>query len=321
MPLLEVTDLNVRFETTQGEVHAATDVCLTVERGQTLGIVGESGSGKTQTMMSVLGLLAANGRAWGSVRFDDKELLGLDEDELNEIRGRRISVVFQDPMASLNPYRTIGSQLSEALTVHEELPGGTVRRRCIDILKAVRLSEPSARLGMYPHELSGGMCQRVMIAMALICRPDLLIADEPTSALDVTIQAEILALLAELKDIFDLSIVLVSHDLGVVAELSDHVLVMYGGQVMEYGTLTDIYKRAQHPYTLGLLDSLPRTTAAAGEALRAIPGDPPDLIHLPVGCPFLSRCPHRIGECEKTRPGLKWVEQEHLKACHLDGRP
>ena len=321
MPLLEITDLNVRFDTVHGEVTAVSDLSLTLEHGQTLGIVGESGSGKTQSMMSVLGLLAENAKAWGSVRFEGDELLGRSDDRLNEIRGKRIAMVFQDPMASLNPYITIGVQLAEALTAHEDLPRNVVRSRCLETLDAVRLPDARARLDMYPHELSGGMCQRVMIAIALICRPDLLIADEPTSALDVTIQAEILALLAELKEVFDLSIILISHDLGVVAELSDHVLVMYGGQAMEYGTLEDIYLRAQHPYTLGLLASLPQPGAGRDEPLQAIPGDPPDLLQLPFGCPFLERCAHRHEHCEIVRPGMRWLEREHLKACHLEGAP
>ena len=258
MALLEIDKLNVRFHTPDGEVHAVRDLGFSLERGETLGIVGESGSGKSQSMMSLIGLLASNGRATGSARFDGTELIGLPVDKLRKVRGRRIGMIFQDPMTSLNPYMTVYDQMAHVLAHHEKLPRKQTRARCIELLEKVHIPEASKRVDMYPHEFSGGMRQRVMIASAMLCRPDLLIADEPTTALDVTVQAQILELMREVRRDFGTSIILITHDLGVVAGLCDRVLVMHGGEEKESGPVDDIFYRPQHPYTQALLAAVPR---------------------------------------------------------------
>jgi peptide/nickel transport system ATP-binding protein len=277
MALLDVDKLNVRFRTPDGEVHAVRDLAFSLERGETLGIVGESGSGKSQSMMSLIGLLASNGRASGSARFDGMELIDLPVKKLRKVRGRRIGMIFQDPMTSLNPYMTVFDQMAQVLAHHERLPRNQIRARCIELLDKVHIPEASKRVDMYPHEFSGGMRQRVMIASAMLCRPDLLIADEPTTALDVTVQAQILELMREVRRDFGTSIILITHDLGVVAGLCDRVLVMHGGEEKESGPVDDIFYRPQHPYTRGLLAAVPRLdkteihrlaslAAAAGES-------------------------------------------------------
>ena len=258
MALLEVDKLNVRFHTPDGEVHAVRDLAFSLERGETLGIVGESGSGKSQSMMSLIGLLASNGRAGGSARFDSTELIGLPVEALRKIRGRRIGMIFQDPMTSLNPYMTVFQQMAQVLVHHEKIGRKAARARCIELLDAVHIPEAAKRVDMYPHEFSGGMRQRVMIASAMLCRPDLLIADEPTTALDVTVQAQILQLMREVRRDFGTAIILITHDLGVVAGLCDRVLVMHGGEEKESGTVDDIFYRPQHPYTRALLAAVPR---------------------------------------------------------------
>jgi peptide/nickel transport system ATP-binding protein len=281
MALLDIDKLNVRFHTPDGEVHAVRDLAFSLERGETLGIVGESGSGKSQSMMSLIGLLAQNGRATGSARFDGMELIGLPVEKLRKVRGRRIGMIFQDPMTSLNPYLTVFDQMAQVLTHHEKLPRKQIRSRCIELLEKVHIPEASKRVDMYPHEFSGGMRQRVMIASAMLCRPDLLIADEPTTALDVTVQAQILELMREVRRDFGTSIILITHDLGVVAGLCDRVLVMHGGEEKESGPVDDIFYRPQHPYTQALLAAVPRldraeirrlaSLAAGGEA--AVPAE------------------------------------------------
>jgi peptide/nickel transport system ATP-binding protein len=262
MALLEVDRLNVRFHTPDGEVHAVRDLRFSLDRGETLGIVGESGSGKSQSMMSLIGLLASNGRATGSARFDGVELIGMPIDALRRIRGRRIGMIFQDPMTSLNPYMTVFEQMAQVLAHHEKLPRRQIRARCIELLEKVHIPEASKRVDMYPHEFSGGMRQRAMIASAMLCRPDLLIADEPTTALDVTVQAQILELMREVRRDFGTAIILITHDLGVVAGLCERVLVMHGGEEKESGPVDDIFYRPQHPYTRALLAAVPRLDRA-----------------------------------------------------------
>src|SRR5690606_3850476 len=269
MALLEVRDLDVRFATPDGEEHAAKRLSLDLERGETLGIVRESGSGKSQSMLALLGLLADNGRATGSAKLRGRDLIGLPERELRDVRGRTISMIFQDPMTSLNPYRTIGDQMIDVLRAHERVSRAAARARCIELLEAVRIPDAAARLGRYPHEMSGGMRQRVMIASSLLLGPEVLVADEPTTALDVTVQAQILELLKDLKSRFGTAIVMITHDLGVVAGLADRVLVMHAGECKEHGPVDDIFYRPRHPYTRALLAAVPRLDATRGERLAA----------------------------------------------------
>jgi oligopeptide transport system ATP-binding protein len=320
-PILDVAGLTTRFATREGTVEAVSDVSFTVGPGETLGLVGESGAGKSQVFMSVMGLLAANGRAEGSVRFRGKELLGLSLPALNEIRGRHMAMVFQDPMSSLNPYLTIGRQMTEVLVLHKKMGETEAARQAVAMLERVRIPEAARRLRHYPHELSGGMRQRVMIAMAMLCRPDLLIADEPTTALDVTIQAQILELMAELKRETDNATVIITHDLGVVAGLCDRVMVMYAGRIVETGSVGDIFYDPRHPYTKGLLQSMPRLDEGVAETLATIPGQPPNLQRLPEGCSFAARCPFVFAPCREIRPELRAFADGRAKACHLEDRP
>ena len=320
MALLEVRDLTVSFNTPEGVVHAVNGLSFDLEPGQTLGLVGESGSGKTQTAMALMGLLASNGRASGSVRFRGQELLGMSASELTRVRGSKISMIFQDPVSSLNPYMTIGDQLIEVLTYHRNLKRREARSRAIEMLRLVRLSDPVQRMRQYPHEMSGGMCQRVMIAMGLLCQPDLLIADEPTTALDVTVQSQINALMKELSEQSSTAILLITHDLGVVAGLCDRVLVMYAGQTMELAGVDPLFASPAHPYTEGLLRSVPRLDQAESGILNAIPGNPPDLLSVPSGCPFSSRCLYAWERC-RERPALEQIADGHYKRCHLERLP
>jgi oligopeptide transport system ATP-binding protein len=285
--------------------------------GDVLGIVGESGSGKSQTVLSIMGLLADNGIASGNVLYHDREILNLPKKDLNQIRGEKISMIFQDPMTCLNPYISIAKQMAEVLILHKGMSFADARLEAIRMLDAVRIPDAAKRVDMFSHEFSGGMRQRVMIAMALLCKPDLLIADEPTTALDVTVQAQILDLMRDLKDDFGTSIVLITHDLGVVAGICDDVLVMYGGQVMEHAPLEEIFYRPQHPYTEGLLKSIPRLDELEHNRLATIPGNPPNLLHLPEGCPFFARCEYRLEQCESQRPQSQAINSNHEKACHL----
>src|SRR4051812_36410813 len=315
--LIDVQDLNVRFDTPEGVVTAVNGLSFALERGQTFGIVGESGSGKSQSMMAMMGLLAANGRASGKALFNGEDLLTMPAAKLNKIRGNRVAMIFQDPMTSLNPYLTVERQMTEVLELHKGLTRRSALQLAISTLEAVSIPDAARRIRMYPHEFSGGMRQRIMIAMALLCQPDLLIADEPTTALDVTVQAQTMQLLRNLQKEFGTAIVLITHDLGVVAGLCDEVMVMYGGRVMEQGSADSIFYGASHPYTVGLLGAIPRLDAD-DEALVAIPGAPPNMARLPKGCPFSERCALADDLCRDVMPAL--LPGVHnpavLRACH-----
>ena len=315
MPLLRVRDLGVSFATADGTVHAVNGVDLTVEAGQSLAVVGESGSGKSQIMFAVMGLLAPNATASGSVEFDGAELLGLGESEFNRIRASQIAMVFQDPMTSLNPYMRIADQMTEVLTLHRGMSRREALAESVRALDAMEVPAAKARIGMYPHEFSGGMRQRVLIAMALSCRPRLLIADEPTTALDVTVQSRIMRLLAEMRAQFDTAVILVTHDLGIVAGSCDEMVVLYGGRVMESGPVDGIFAAPRHPYTRGLLDAVPRLDRD-DESLSAIPGDPLSMNRLPAGCPFAARCPRVAERCHDDRPALEPHARGRRFACH-----
>ncbi|MEO3427236.1 oligopeptide/dipeptide ABC transporter ATP-binding protein [Pelagibius sp. CAU 1746] len=316
--VLDVKNLDTRFATPEGEVHAVNDVSFHIEAGESVGVVGESGSGKTQIFLSIMGLLAKNGQATGSVRYRGKEILGLPSRELNKVRGVTLSMIFQDPMTSLNPYLRISRQMTEVLVEHKGSSEAEARRRAIEMLDRVGIPSAGERVDLYPHEFSGGMRQRVMIAMALLCEPDLLIADEPTTALDVTIQAQILDLMADLKRDFNTAIIMITHDLGVVAGLCDRVMVMYAGRVVETGGVRDIFYRPQHPYSLGLLRSMPRLDEAGVTRLATIPGQPPNLQALPPGCAYQERCPYVFEACRSQEPALQAAGEGRAKACHLE---
>ncbi|MZB98511.1 oligopeptide ABC transporter permease OppC [Salmonella enterica subsp. enterica serovar 4,12:i:-] len=296
-----------------GDVTAVNDLNFTLRAGETLGIVGESGSGKSQTAFALMGLLATNGRIGGSATFNGREILNLPERELNTLRAEQISMIFQDPMTSLNPYMRVGEQLMEVLMLHKGMSKAEAFEESVRMLDAVKMPEARKRMKMYPHEFSGGMRQRVMIAMALLCRPKLLIADEPTTALDVTVQAQIMTLLNELKREFNTAIIMITHDLGVVAGICDKVLVMYAGRTMEYGKARDVFYQPVHPYSIGLLNAVPRLDSEGAEMLT-IPGNPPNLLRLPKGCPFQPRCPHAMEICNNAPP-LEAFSPGRLRAC------
>lgn len=314
--LLSVKDLRVEFSTPDGTVTAVNDLTFQLAQGETLGIVGESGSGKSQMAFALMGLLAPNGKVTGSAQLNEREILYLSENEKNKIRAQQIAMIFQDPMTSLNPYMKVGKQLTETLKIHKGLSEREAEKIALQMLDKVKIPEAQKRLRMYPHEFSGGMRQRVMIAMALLCEPKLLIADEPTTALDVTIQAQILQLLQELKRDFNTAIILITHDLGVVAGLCDKVLVMYAGRTMEYGGVNDIFYQPTHPYTQGLLNAVPRLDSK-GQQLATIGGNPPNLLRLPRGCPFQPRCDKALSECEPLAPPLVEFAPQRLRACHI----
>jgi peptide/nickel transport system ATP-binding protein len=318
--LLEVKDLRTFFHTDDGVVKAVDGVDFTVEKGQTLGIVGESGCGKSVTNLTIMGLNPKrNTVSSGQALWKGEDLLTAKPSRLRDIRGNEISMIFQDPMTSLNPVHTIGKQLVEAIMLHRDVSKRVARARALDLLKAVGIPRAETRIDDYPHQFSGGMRQRVMIAMALINDPDLLIADEPTTALDVTTQAQILSLMKRLQDDFGSAIIMITHDLGVIAEIADDVVVMYAAKVVEHANVYDLFNRPQHPYTWGLMGSLPRIDADV-ERLTQIPGQPPSLLRPPDGCRFHPRCPYVMEVCKTKEPELVPTERdpEHLQACHLD---
>jgi peptide/nickel transport system ATP-binding protein len=317
-PLLEVRDLSVSFRTEDGTVRAVNGVSFTLWPGETLGIVGESGSGKSVTMMSVMRLITdPNARFEGEVFYKGRDLMKLNRDEMRAVRGSEMAMIFQDPMTSLNPVYRVGWQISEQIRAHEPISRQAAHKRAIDLLGAVGIPHPAERVNDYPHQFSGGMRQRVMIAMALSCNPDLLIADEPTTALDVTIQAQILTLIKKLKEDFGSAVVLITHDMGVMADIADRVAVMYAGRIAEEGTKDDLFYDPQHPYTWGLLGSIARLDRPKPRRLTAIPGLPPSLIRLPEGCAFASRCPHRFDRCSQLPALTDKIGGGHLDACHL----
>ncbi len=317
--LLEVKNLHVQFATEDGLVRAVDGVDFTLDRGQVLGIVGESGSGKSVTAMTLLGLTRdKNTRFEGEVLYKGRDVLGLSEDELQQVRGGEMAMIFQDPMTSLNPVYTVGSQICEAIRVHEDVDKRGARRRAVELLKQVGIPQPEARVDDYPHQFSGGMRQRAMIAMSLSCNPDVLIADEPTTALDVTIQAQIIELIDKLKDDFNSAVIMITHDLGVVADIADEIIVMYAGRVVERAPTRKLFYDPQMPYTWGLLGSIPRLDRPRVERLHSIEGTPPSLINLPQGCKFRPRCPHAFEKCMQEPALENRVEEPgHLDRCWL----
>ncbi|WP_412540472.1 ABC transporter ATP-binding protein [Longispora sp. K20-0274] len=322
-PYLQVKDLRVQFKTEDGIVKAVDGVSFSVERGKTLGIVGESGSGKSVTSLSIMGLHNRKRTAMtGEVLVDGRNILNLEEEKLRELRGKQISMIFQDPLSALHPFYTIGHQIVEAYQVHHKVSKRDAKKRAIEMLDRVGIPQPAKRADQYPHEFSGGMRQRAMIAMSLVNDPNLIIADEPTTALDVTVQAQILDLLLDLQKEFNSAIIMITHDLGVISQIADDVLVMYGGRAVEKGTVEQVLRRPQHPYAWGLLSSVPSLTGDADEDLVPIKGNPPSLINLPSGCAFNPRCRYAmLGDgkpCDLEVPQLLQVQERgHLVACHL----
>ena len=316
-PLLQVKDLRTYFFTDEGVVKAVDGISYDIEEGETLGLVGESGCGKSVSALSLLRLIPTPpGKiVGGEVVFEGVDLLKVDEDEIRHVRGNRIAMVFQEPMTSLNPVLTIGRQLTEALELHMKMDGAGAERRAVQLLDMVNIPEAATRVNDYPHQFSGGMRQRVMIAMALSCNPKLLLADEPTTALDVTIQAQVLEILARLSREFRTAVIIITHNLGVVARYADRVNVMYAGKIVESADAKTLYRNPKHPYTLGLLKSVPRLDEARKARLEPIEGVPPDLINLPQGCPFYPRCSFRIDRCAQEMPPLMKVEEKHYSAC------
>lgn len=317
MPLLEVDSLVTEFDTDEGRVRAVDGVSFSVEEGETLGIVGESGCGKSVTAHSIMRLLPQpmGQIAGGAVRFRGRDLTGLTLEQMGQVRGNEIGMVFQEPMTALNPVHTIGKQLTEVMLLHRDVSPDQAIRDGVELLARVGIPSPDVRMGEYPHQLSGGMRQRVVIAMALACEPALLIADEPTTALDVTIQAQILELIRELQSDMGMAVIMITHDLGVIAETSDEVLVMYAGRVAEQGSVFDIFDRPAHPYTRGLLASIPRLDTPPKSRLSIIEGMVPGLMDLPPGCRFQNRCPHALAACSEQPPGTQVVGGEHRVSC------
>ena len=317
--LLQINDLQTSFYTYAGEVKAVRGVSLHLDKGEAIGIVGESGSGKSITMMSLMGLLPDNGKILnGELIFDGKDLAKESELEMEKIRGNDIGMIFQDPMTSLNPVFTIGNQIMEPLIKHKKMSKSEAFNKAVEMLKLVGIPSPEKRMKQYPHEFSGGMRQRAMIAMSLVCAPKLLIADEPTTALDVTIQAQILELMKELKSKIDMSIILITHDLGVVADVCSRIYVMYGGTIVESGASRDIFYNSKHPYTWGLMKSIPNPKEDIKERLKPIEGTPPDLLKPPAGCPFAPRCEHTMKICLTERPPQFEINPGHCSACWLN---
>ncbi|WP_062437553.1 ABC transporter ATP-binding protein [Herbidospora daliensis] len=321
MTFLQLNDLKVHFPTDDGLVKSVDGLSFQLERGKTLGIVGESGSGKSVTSLSILGL-HKGGRAKisGEIWLDGEELVTASQEHVRSLRGKKMAMIFQDPLSAMHPYYTVGDQIIEAYRIHNDVPKKVAKKHAIDMLGRVGIPQPDRRVDSYPHEFSGGMRQRAMIAMALSCDPELLIADEPTTALDVTVQAQILDLMRDLQRDFNAALIIITHDLGVVAELSDDILVMYGGKCIEYGSADDIFERPEHPYTWGLLGSMPRLDREVTERLLPIKGSPPSLINVPSGCAFHPRCafePRTGGKGSTLVPDLVETEGGHLVRCHL----
>ncbi len=315
---LSINNLEVSFFTHAGEVKAVRGISYSVNKGEILGIVGESGSGKSVSTSALMRMVAAPGEILaGQIQFDGKDILSLSEKEMTEIRGRDIGMVFQDPMTSLNPVYTVGNQIDEVLRKHTDLNKSERKARIIELFELVGINQPEKRIKQYPHEFSGGMRQRVVIAMALACNPKLLIADEPTTALDVTIQAQIIELLKELKEKINITIIFITHDLGVIAEICDKVAVMYGGTIVEQGSLEDIFYRPRHPYTIGLLKSIPKLNGG-NSRLIPIDGSPIDLINPPAGCPFAPRCEQCMKICMNKRPPISDISDKHSTSCWLE---
>jgi len=314
--LLEIKDLNVGFDTPDGEVSAVNNLNVSIKAGDALAIVGESGSGKTQTVMAIMGLLAENGHASGQALFKGKDLLQMTTSELNQHRGREIAMIFQDPKTSLNPYLRIDKQMTEVVMHHKGMNKTEARAYAVEMLRAVRIADPERSIRQYPHEFSGGMRQRVMVAMGLLCEPDLLIADEPTTALDVTVQVQITNLMNALRHQSNTAIILITHDLGVVAGMAERVLVMYAGEAVECGSVEQIYYEPKHPYTQGLLASVPRLDKPEEDSLISIPGNPPNLLALPEGCKFRDRCPKAHEACSEEPP-MQLDEKKHAWRCFL----
>jgi len=320
MPMLDVQDLRTVFRTKGKAVAAVAGVNFSLAEGETLGIVGESGSGKSVTMLSVMRLVPSppGQIAGGRVLFRGRDLLQVSKEEMRKVRGKEVAMIFQDPMTSLNPVLTINQQMSEAIRLHLGYDRAAARARAREMLQLVGIPDAANRLDDYAHQFSGGMRQRVMIAMALSCNPKLLIADEPTTALDVTIQAQITSLVKRLRDETGMSVIWITHDLGIVAGLADRIIVMYAGHVMENAPAADLYDDPRHPYTLGLLGAIPRLDIGKSKRLTPIPGLPPDLANPPQGCPFVPRCPFRIERCLTERPAPRLVAENHYSACWLD---
>ena len=316
--LIDIQDLRVSFFTPGGEVQAVRGVSWFLNEGEALGIVGESGSGKSVSVYAIMRLLQHPGRVTGgSIRFNGTDILSLSEDDMRKIRGNDIAMIFQDPMTSLNPVYTVGNQICEPLKLHRNMKGKRARERAIELLGMVGIPNPARRLKQYPFEFSGGMRQRAMIAMALVCEPKLLIADEPTTALDVTIQAQILEIMKDLKNRRNMSIVLITHDLGIVSDICDKIIIMYGGEIMEYGPIEALYSSPSHPYTNGLINSLPKIDEEVGTQLTPIEGSPVDLMHPPAGCPFAPRCEQCMKVCLTEKPPYFEMEPDHYSACWL----
>ena len=318
MALLEVNDLHTSFFTPAGEVKAVNGVSFFLDHGKVLGIVGESGSGKSVTAYSIMQILEKTGKiVSGSIKFDGQELVGIGEQGMKKIRGNKISIIFQDPMTSLNPTYTIGHQLMEAILLHTDRDKKQARERAVEMLRLVNINEPEKRMNQYPYEFSGGMRQRIMIAMALACEPDILIADEPTTALDVTIQAQILELMQSLQKELGMAIIMITHDLGVVAQMCDEVIVMYAGSICEQGTADEIFYNPKHEYTKGLIRSIP-TVDNDDQKLEPIAGTPIDLLNMPAGCPFAPRCDAAMKICLRERCHRMRINEDHLAACWVN---